>query len=80
MGRRRDEDTGGGTRRKTPSRGTRDARVRLPGFMREDGEDDIGLGDLVSRATSAVGVPPCGGCTRRAERLNHWVTFTKRRR
>ncbi|MER8236478.1 hypothetical protein ACIRQY_22585 [Streptomyces sp. NPDC101490] len=52
-------------------------RVTLPGFVRED---DIGLGDLVTRATRAVGVAPCGGCARRAERLNRWVGFGRRRR
>jgi len=51
--------------------------IRLPGFVRED---EIGLGDLVGRATSAVGVRPCGGCARRALRMNEWVTFSKRRR
>ncbi|WP_329014150.1 hypothetical protein [Streptomyces sp. NBC_00690] len=51
--------------------------VRLPGFVRED---EIGLGDVVGRATSAVGVRPCGGCARRARRMNEWVTFSKRRR
>ncbi|WP_039931925.1 hypothetical protein [Streptomyces viridochromogenes] len=51
--------------------------IRLPGFVRED---EIGLGDLVGRATSAVGVRPCGGCARRARRMNEWVTLSKRRR
>ncbi|MFF3556025.1 hypothetical protein ACWD4V_19545 [Streptomyces tsukubensis] len=57
--------------------GSRTHRVRLPGFVPED---EIGLGDLVSRATRAVGVPPCGGCSRRAERMNQWVAFGRRRR
>ncbi|MEU3602545.1 hypothetical protein ABZ714_28105 [Streptomyces sp. NPDC006798] len=51
--------------------------IRLPGFVHED---EIGLGDLVSRATSAAGVRPCGGCARRARRMNQWVTFSGRRR
>ncbi|QDY79442.1 hypothetical protein [Streptomyces qinzhouensis] len=58
-------------------RARRNHQVRVPGFVREE---EIGLGDLVSRATRAVGVAPCGGCTRRARRMNEWVTFTKRRR
>lgn len=48
-------------------------RVRLPGFLVEE---DVGLGDLIKRATSMVGVRPCGGCEQRAAALNRWVTFT----
>ncbi|MEU5578953.1 hypothetical protein ABZ791_00665 [Streptomyces huasconensis] len=70
MGRERDEQ-----HRKAEARARHD--IRLPGFVRED---EIGLGDLVGRATSAVGVRPCGGCARRARRMNEWVTFSKRRR
>jgi hypothetical protein len=47
-------------------------RVRLPGFLIED---EVGLGDVVKRATSAVGITPCSGCEQRAERLNRWVRF-----
>jgi len=48
-------------------------RVRLPGFI---SEQDLGLGDVIKRATSAVGMKPCGGCRRRAAALNRWVVFT----
>ena len=48
-------------------------RVRLPGFITDE---DIGLGDVIKRATSAVGVKPCGGCGRRAAALNRWFVFT----
>ena len=48
-------------------------RVRLPGFINEQ---DLGLGDVIKRATSAVGLKPCGGCGRRAAALNRWVVFT----
>lgn len=48
-------------------------RVRLPGFI---SEQDLGLGDVIKRATSAVGIKPCGGCGRRAAALNRWVVFT----
>jgi hypothetical protein len=51
-------------------------RVRLPGFV-SDG--DVGLGDVVKRATTSVGVRPCGGCARRAEALNRWLVFSRRR-
>jgi hypothetical protein len=50
-------------------------RVRLPGFL---AEDPVGLGDAIKRATSAVGIKPCGGCARRAEALNRRVQFTGR--
>jgi hypothetical protein len=49
-------------------------RVRLPGFITEK---EIGLGDVIKRAASAVGIRPCAGCERRAAALNHWLVFTK---
>lgn len=54
----------------------RSFKVRLPGFITEE---DIGLGDVINRATSAVGIKPCGGCERRAAALNRWFGFTGRR-
>ena len=48
-------------------------RVRLPGFARDE---EIGLGDVIKRATSSIGISPCGGCTRRAETLNRWFVLT----
>jgi hypothetical protein len=50
-------------------------RVRLPGFIKEE---DVGLGDVIKRATSMVGIRPCGGCADRARRLNSWMVFSKR--
>lgn len=50
-------------------------RVRLPGFITND--DEIGLGDVVSRVTYAVGIRPCGGCERRAAALNRWMVFSR---
>ena len=52
-------------------------RVRLPGFV---SDDDLGLGDAVTRATSRIGMRPCGNCRRRAATLNRWVTFAGRSR
>jgi hypothetical protein len=49
----------------------RQARLNLPGFIRED----VGLGDVLTHVTHALGVPTCGGCARRAQRLNSWLTF-----
>jgi hypothetical protein len=40
-------------------------------FLRERGP---GLGDLVARATSAVGIKPCPPCKRRQEYLNQLGT------
>jgi hypothetical protein len=51
-------------------------RIRLPGFV---AEHDVGLGDVIKRATSAIGLRPCGGCARRAATLNRWLVFTGRR-
>lgn len=52
-------------------------RMRLPGFI---SDEPVGLGDAVKRATSLVGIRPCGPCTARAEKLNGWVVLTGRRR
>ena len=49
--------------------------VRLPGFL---ADEEIGLGDVIKRASSYVGIRPCGSCQRRAASLNHWVVFTGR--
>jgi hypothetical protein len=48
-------------------------RVHLPGFITEE---DIGLGDIIKHATSAVGIQTCGGCTKRAAMLNRWFVFS----
>jgi hypothetical protein len=50
-------------------------RVRLPGFVTDE---DIGLGDVIKRATYRLGIKPCGGCERRAAALNRWFVFTRR--
>ena len=49
--------------------------VRLPGFIR----NEIGLGDAVSKVTTALGVRPCGGCSKRATALNRRVILSGRR-
>jgi hypothetical protein len=51
-------------------------RVRLPGFIINE---DVGLGDVVKKATSIVGIRPCGGCAERARRLNNWMVLANRR-
>lgn len=49
-------------------------RVRLPGFLIEQ---EVGLGDLVKKATYAMGIKPCGGCQKRAAALNRWMSFSR---
>jgi len=51
-------------------------RVRLPGFI---SDKDVGLGDVIKRATYAVGIKPCGGCERRAAILNRRMIFSGKR-
>ena len=50
-------------------------QVRLPGFITDE---EIGLGDVIKRATYAIGIKPCGGCERRAAALNRWFGFSGR--
>lgn len=52
-------------------------RVRLPGFINDE---DVGLGSVVKRVTSAFGIRPCSGCEKRAAKLNRWLVFTGSRR
>jgi len=47
-------------------------RVRLPRFLIED---EVGLGDVIRRATNSMGIKSCGGCERRAEWLNRRISF-----
>ena len=62
----------------SPTReGRQPARVRLPGFL---AEEEVGLGTLLKRVTSALGIRACGGCERRAARLDRMVRLTGRQR
>jgi hypothetical protein len=51
-------------------------RVRLPGFVTDE---EVGLGDMIKRATASVGIKPCGGCEQRAAALNRRLKFSGRR-
>lgn len=53
-------------------------QMRLPVFV-SDPHKDVGLGDVIKRATSLVGVKPCGGCKDRAAALNRRVRFVSAR-
>ena len=57
----------------TENRERQPYRMRLPGFV---SDDDIGLGDLLKRVTYAVGIKPCGGCSRRAAALNRCMLLS----
>jgi hypothetical protein len=48
-------------------------RVQLPKFITDE---EIGLGDVVKRATSVFGIRPCVSCEQRATMLNRWIVFT----
>ncbi len=50
-------------------------RIAVPGLA----SGEVGLGDVISRTTSLVGITPCGGCRRRAQALNGWLSFSPRR-
>ena len=66
-------------KKKTPARDQDERkpyRVRVPGFIHDQ---DIGLGDIIKRATYTIGVKPCGGCQRRATVLNRWMVVSGKR-
>jgi hypothetical protein len=60
---------------KKQAKKSRPLTIRLPGFQVEG---EVGLGDVIKRATSAFGFAPCAGCERRARRLNNLVVFSGR--
>jgi len=62
-----DAGSGGGTRARN--------RISVPGLTSEE----VGLGDVIARVASLVGISLCGGCRRRAHALNAWVAFSPRR-
>lgn len=62
-------------RKDEPDEGSRPRRARIPGF---DADTEVGLGDVVKRATTFMGIRPCAPCDRRAERLNSWIRFVGR--
>jgi hypothetical protein len=38
-------------------------------------EEEVGLGDLIKRATALIGIEACGGCEQRAARLNRMISI-----
>jgi len=70
------------TRGRTPKVARRQSerlphQVRLPAFVLDE---EIGLGDVITRVTSYAGILACGGCQHRAAALNRWMVFTRRLR
>jgi len=56
-----------------PAEAPQPHRLTLPRFLLKY---EIGLGDLIKRMTSAVGIKPCVGCERRAATLNRWLVLS----
>lgn len=45
-------------------------RLRVPGLKKS-----IGAGDVVRKATEALGIEHCSDCDERKERMNRWLRF-----
>jgi len=45
-------------------------RLRVPGLKKS-----IGAGDVVRKATEALGIEHCSDCDKRQERMNRWLRF-----
>ena len=60
----------------TDGGGRKPFRVRLPRFV---DDEEIGLGDVITKSTSALGIQPCGSCGRRAAALNNWLVISRRK-
>ena len=58
------------------SRKGRPYKVRLPKFITDK---ENGLGSIIKRTTSSIGIRPCTGCEHRAAVLNNWFVFSGRR-
>jgi hypothetical protein len=56
-------------------RARRPSSVRLPRFVLDN---EIGLGEVVKRILSRVGVRPCGVCRQRAAMLDRILVFSPR--
>ena len=45
-------------------------RLRVPGLKKS-----IGAGDVVRKATEALGIEHCSDCDTRKDRMNRWLRF-----
>lgn len=51
------------------------SRLVVPKLDKPENPSLRGLGDVIARATSAIGITPCGGCKQRQEALNKLIPF-----
>jgi hypothetical protein len=61
-------------RTETDKQASQPFRVRLPGFIVQD---QVGLGDVIKRATYVMGFTLCAACEKRVAWLNRSVIFTR---
>ena len=52
-----------------------DGTVKVLEFTATENMKSRGLGDVIARATSAMGIKPCSGCKQRQEALNKIIPF-----
>lgn len=60
------------------SEGRRPARFYIPVPGMRPGQS-VGLGSVLERITSAVGIRPCGGCKERAAAIDRVIGFSRRK-
>lgn len=53
--------------------GKKPLTISLPGLRQA-----VGFGDVIARATRAVGIQPCGGCKQRQAWLNQRIVLKPR--
>jgi hypothetical protein len=53
-------------------KGPQPRSIRVPGYLVDQ---EIGLGSAIKRATARAGIRACGGCQRRAARLDQRVVL-----
>jgi hypothetical protein len=51
--------------------------IPLPNFI---AKKEIGLGDIIQRATAIIGIKPCEACRKRAATLNKKIVFGRLRK
>jgi hypothetical protein len=51
--------------------------LSIPSFLVDE---PIGLGEVIKRVTTRIGVSPCGGCNARAAKLDEWLHLEPRKR
>jgi hypothetical protein len=49
--------------------------LRVPMFAGMNLKQPVGLGQVVKKVTTRMGIAPCGGCNKRAAALDRMVVF-----